>query len=263
MKLKPKITIADHFAQMSDPRIDRTLRHKLIDILTIAICAVICRAESWVAIELYGCTKYSFLKTFFELPNGIPSHDTFARVFAQLNPQEFQSCFSNWMKSIQKITSSEVVAIEGKTLCGSSDKNSDSCAIQIVSAWATTNKLVLGQVKVDSKSNEITAMLENLSTEAQLSTAAEAFYQIADILKSLAESILQDVRAQNDTDGPIISTNIFAGLVRTTMQLDFDDLIEEVIPQTFRHMVHTILLKLLLALIQSQPLFTKRTSSQC
>lgn len=162
MKLKPKISIADHFAQMSDPRIDRTKRHKLIDILTIAICAVICGADSWVAIELYGCTKYEWLKTFLELPNGIPSHDTFARVFAQLNPQQFQECFLNWMKSVHKITDGEVVAIDGKTLRGSYDKNTDSCAIQMVSAWATTNKLVLGQVKVDPESNEITAIPELL-----------------------------------------------------------------------------------------------------
>jgi predicted transposase YbfD/YdcC len=158
VKLKPKITIADHFAVMSDPRIDRTKRHKLIDILTIAICAVICGADSWVAIELYGCTKYEWLKTFLELPNGIPSHDTFARVFAQLNPQQFQECFLNWIKSIQIRMDSEIVAIDGKTLCGSHDKSSDKSAIQMVSAWATTNKLVLGQVKVDEKSNEITAI---------------------------------------------------------------------------------------------------------
>lgn len=160
MKLKPKITIADHFALMEDPRIDRTKRHNLIDILTIALCAVICGADSWVAIELYGCTKYEWLKTFLELPNGIPSHDTFARVFAQLNSQQFQSCFLNWIKSIQSRTDGEVVAIDGKTLCGSHDRNSDQSAIQIVSAWATTNKLVLGQVKVDEKSNEITAIPE-------------------------------------------------------------------------------------------------------
>ncbi|MEH2003576.1 MAG: ISAs1 family transposase [Nostoc sp.] len=162
MKLKPKITIADHFAVMSDPRIDRTKRHKLIDILTIALCAVICGAESWVAIELYGCTKYEWLKTFLELPNGIPSHDTFARVFAQLNPQQFQECFLSWMRSIQKVTSGEIVAIDGKTLCGSNDKASGQSAIEIVSAWATTNRLVLGQVKVDSNSNEITAIPELL-----------------------------------------------------------------------------------------------------
>ncbi len=162
MKLKPKITIADHFAVMSDPRIDRTKRHKLIDILTIALCAVICGADSWVAIELYGCTKYEWLKTFLELPNGIPSHDTFARVFAQLNPQQFQECFLSWMRSIQKVTSGEIVAIDGKSLCGSNDKASGQSAIEIVSAWATTNRLVLGQVKVDSNSNEITAIPEFL-----------------------------------------------------------------------------------------------------
>lgn len=162
MKLKPKITIADHFAQMEDPRVDRTKRHKLIDILTIALCAVICGAESWVAIELYGCTKYEWLKTFLELPNGIPSHDTFARVFAQLNPQQFQECFLSWMRSIQKITSEEIIAIDGKTLCGSKDKATGQSAIEIVSAWATTNRMVLGQVKVDSKSNEMTAIPELL-----------------------------------------------------------------------------------------------------
>jgi hypothetical protein len=155
VKLKPKITITDHFAKMTDPRVDRTKRHKLIDILTIAICAVICGADSWVTIELYGCTKYEWLKTFLELPNGIPSpdgdatrtHDTFARVFAQLNPQQFQECFLSWMRTIQKITSEEIVAIDGKTLCGSNDKGSGQNAIEIVSAWATTNRMALGQVK--------------------------------------------------------------------------------------------------------------------
>jgi predicted transposase YbfD/YdcC len=132
----------------------------LIDILTIAICAVICSADSWVAIELYGCTKYEWLKTFLELPNGILSQDTFARVLAQLNTQGFQSCFLNWMKTVQIRTESEVVAIDGKTLCGSHDQSIEQSAIQTVSVWATTNKLVLGQVKVDSKSNQITAIPE-------------------------------------------------------------------------------------------------------
>ncbi|BBD63854.1 transposase [Nostoc commune NIES-4072] len=134
---------------MEDPRIDRTKRHNLIDILTIALCAVICGADSWVAIELYGCTKYEWLKTFLELPNGIPSHDTFARVFAQLNSHKFQECFLNWIRSIQIITDGEVVAIDGKTLCGSHERSSEQSAIQMVSAWATTNKLVLGQVNPD------------------------------------------------------------------------------------------------------------------
>lgn len=162
MKLKPKVTIADHFAVMEDPRIDRTKRHKLIDIITIAMCAVICGADSWVAIETYGCAKYESLKTFLELPNGIPSHETFGRVFALVNPQQFQECFLSWMKSTYKITEGEVVAIDGKTLCSSYDKASEQSAIQMVSAWATTNKLVLGQVKVNEKSNEITAIPELL-----------------------------------------------------------------------------------------------------
>ena len=91
MKLKPKITIADHFAQMTDPRVERGQRHKLIDIITIAICAVICGADTWVDIESYGQAKFEWLKQILELPNGIPSHDTFARVFAQLDPKQLRA----------------------------------------------------------------------------------------------------------------------------------------------------------------------------
>ena len=162
MKLKPKITIANHFEVIEDPRIERTKRHKLIDILTIAICAVICGAEGWVDIEIYGCAKYDWLKTFLELPNGIPSHDTFARVFARIKQAQFQQCFVNWMKSIQKITESDIVAIDGKTLRGSYDTGSDKAAIHMVNAWAVHNRLVLGQVKTNAKSNEITAIPELL-----------------------------------------------------------------------------------------------------
>ena len=115
MKLKPKITIADHEAQMTDPRVERSRRHKLIDIITIAICAVICGADTWVDIESYGRAKVKWLKRFLELPNGIPSHDTFARVFAQLNPEEFPKSFLNWIRSISNIMKGEVIAIDGKT----------------------------------------------------------------------------------------------------------------------------------------------------
>jgi predicted transposase YbfD/YdcC len=160
MKLKPRITIADHFIAIEDPRVERTRHHKLIDIITIAICAVICGAEGWTDIETYGVTKYEWLKQFLELPNGIPSHDTFARLFARLNPQQFQQCFLNWIKAINKITSGEVIAFDGKTLRHSYDEGADKKAIHMVSAWATQNRLVLGQVKVDKKSNEITAIPE-------------------------------------------------------------------------------------------------------
>lgn len=162
MKLRPKITIADHFNELEDPRIERTKRHKLIDIITISICAVICGAEGWNELELYGKCKYKWLKKFLELPNGIPSHDTFGRVFSLLNPEQLQQCFLNWIESISLITFGEIVAIDGKTLRGSYDKSKDKPAIHMVSAWGTHNGLVLGQRRVEDKSNEITAIPELL-----------------------------------------------------------------------------------------------------
>lgn len=162
MKLKPKITIADHFGEMEDPRVEWSIQHKLIDIITIAICAVICGADTWVDIEIYGDSKYEWLKQFLELPNGIPSHDTFSRVFSRLDPKAFQNCFLNWVKSISKIVAKEVVAIDGKTLRHSYNNGGEKKAIHMVSAWATEQRLVLGQVKVDEKSNEITAIPELL-----------------------------------------------------------------------------------------------------
>ncbi|MCC3487266.1 ISAs1 family transposase, partial [Microcoleus sp. PH2017_14_LAR_D_A] len=100
MKLKPKITIADHFYDLEDPRVERTRHHQLIDIITLSICAVICGADTWVDIESYGRAKYEWLKKILELPNGIPSHDTIARVFSRLNPEQFQKCFLSWIQSI-------------------------------------------------------------------------------------------------------------------------------------------------------------------
>ena len=162
MKLRPKITIADHFSELEDPRIERTKRHQLIDIITITICAVIWGADGWNDIELYGNCKYKWLKKFHERTNGIPSHDTFARVFSLLNPEQLQQCFLKWIESISRITFGEIVAIDGKTLRRSYDKSKDKPAIHMVSAWATTNGLVLGQKKVENKSHEITAIPELL-----------------------------------------------------------------------------------------------------
>jgi len=160
VKLKPKTTIADHFSNIDDPRVERTKQHKLIDIITIAICAVICGADSWVAIETYGLAKYEWLQQFLDLPNGIPSHDTMLRVFARIEPQQFQDCFLDWIKSIRKVTVGSGKAIDGKTLKRSYDKGAEKGAIHMVSAWATANRLVLGQRQVDQKSNEITAIPE-------------------------------------------------------------------------------------------------------
>lgn len=159
MSPEPEIgSIAKHFSKVKDPRIDRTKRHRLLDIIIIAICGVICGADSWVDIELFGKTKIDWLKTFLRLPNGIPSHDTFGRVFAALNPEEFESSFMEWVQAINQLTQGQVIAIDGKQLRGSHDIGIGKNAIYMVSAWATENQLVLGQRKVDDKSNEITAI---------------------------------------------------------------------------------------------------------
>ncbi|NJR51819.1 MAG: ISAs1 family transposase [Leptolyngbyaceae cyanobacterium CSU_1_3] len=150
--------ILTHFADVQDPRDERGKEHKLIDILTIAICAVICGADSWVDIELYGQSKQAWLSTFLSLDNGIPSHDTFARVFARLDPEQMQTCFVRWVSAISQLSGGEVVAIDGKTARHSYDTANGKGAIHMVSAWASANRLVLGQRKVDAKSNEITAI---------------------------------------------------------------------------------------------------------
>jgi predicted transposase YbfD/YdcC len=154
--------IVDHFEGLEDPRVDRTQRHKLIDIIIIAICAVICGADSWVGMAEVGEAKHDWFKKFLELPNGIPSHDTFGRVLAALNPAQFKNCFLSWIKSIRTITNGEVIPIDGKTLRRSFDTKTGKSAIHMVSAWAGKNSMVLGQVKVDQKSNEITAIPELL-----------------------------------------------------------------------------------------------------
>jgi predicted transposase YbfD/YdcC len=160
MKLKPKHSIVEHFNDIKDIRIERGKKHKLIDIITISICAVVCGADGWEEIELYGISKKKWLKEFLELPNGIPSHDTFARVFSQISPEEFNKSFLNWVKGISQKTAGEIIAFDGKQSRNSGDEKNGRGVINTVSAWATTNRLVLGQTKVESKSNEITALPE-------------------------------------------------------------------------------------------------------
>jgi len=155
-------SIERHFADLQDPRVERTKRHKLLDIVVLAICGVICGADDWVSIQEFGEAKLEWFQGFLELPNGIPSHDTFGRVFGRLDPDQFQTCFTNWILSVSEVTKGQVIAIDGKTLRRSHDKTLGKGAIVMVSAWATANHLVLGQVKVDAKSNEIKAVPELL-----------------------------------------------------------------------------------------------------
>jgi len=133
-------------------------RHKLIDIIFIAICAVVAGADTYEQIENFGKKRIRWLSKFLDLPHGIPSHDTFGRIFEKIIPNEFQNSFMHWIESVAELTKGQVVAIDGKTLRRSHDKSSDKKAIHMVSAWASSNQVVLGQLKTDEKSNEITAI---------------------------------------------------------------------------------------------------------
>jgi len=147
-----------HFATLEDPRMARTRRHSLGDMLTIAICGFVCGVDNWVELQAFAKAKESWFRSFLELPNGIPSHDTFGRLFSSLDPEGFSRCFMSWMRAIADATEGDVVAIDGKTLRRSFDRAAGKAAIHMVSAWSTRNGMVLGQVKTEAKSNEITAI---------------------------------------------------------------------------------------------------------
>jgi predicted transposase YbfD/YdcC len=154
--------LATSFATLTDPRVERTKEHLLLDIVLIAICAVVCGADGWVEVAEFGETKQEWFSQFLKLPSGIPSHDTFGRVFAALDAAEFQHCFLEWVQAVNVLTAGQVIAIDGKTLRRSHDKRRGKAALHMVSAWASANRLVLGQVATDAKSNEITAIPEML-----------------------------------------------------------------------------------------------------
>jgi predicted transposase YbfD/YdcC len=161
MKVAFKTTsLREHFGEVEEPRELGKVRHKLIDIITIAICGVICGANNWTSIETFGKAKEEWLRSFLELPNGIPSHDTFNNVFRMLSATSLQECFIKWAQSLREVIGNEVVAIDGKRLKRSYDRKSGKGAIHMVNAWASENQMVLGQVKTEEKSNEITAIPE-------------------------------------------------------------------------------------------------------
>ena len=147
-----------HFDELHDPRMERTRLHRLDDIIAIAVLAVVCGAEGWVDIAEFGKSKRAWLKTFLHLPNGIPSHDTFGRVFARLDPQAFERCFMAWVKALVEATDEPALHIDGKTLRHSFDHASSQASIHMISVWASQAQITLGQRAVDGKSNEITAI---------------------------------------------------------------------------------------------------------
>src|SRR5512137_844797 len=155
-----KASLVAHFARMADPRINRRKAHDLVDILVIAVCTLLCAGETFNDMEDFGKAKHAWFKTFLSLRNGIPSHDTFNRLFTALDPQGFLDCFLRWTQSLRQAVPQEIVALDGKALRRA--LNRDENPKYVVSAWAESNNLVLGQLKVDEKSNEITAVPELL-----------------------------------------------------------------------------------------------------
>ena len=147
---------------MPDPRVEGRCDHKLVEVVVLTVCAVICGADGWVGVETYGKEKEAFLRQYLELPNGIPSHDTLGRLFAALDAEAFQTSFARWVETVFELTDGQVVALDGKTVRGSHDRRIGKGAIHMVSAWAVSNGITLGQRKVADKSNEITAIPELL-----------------------------------------------------------------------------------------------------
>ncbi len=205
------LSIQTHFANVTDPRKAWNQDHRLSDILVMALCAIICGADSWVSVAAFAEAKLPWFRRFLDLPNGAPSHDTFSRVFAALDPTQLQQAFLSWVQAVHIATNREVVAIDGKVMRGSADKAWGRAAIRMVSAWASANRLVLGQQKVAGDSNEMTAvpaLLERLALTGCIVTldalhcqtetvdairAQEADYVIT--VKGNQETLQREIRA--------------------------------------------------------------------
>ena len=189
MESLPTCGLSVYFAELGDPRVERTKLHQLLDIIAIALLGVICGADSWTEIEAFGLAKEAWLRSFLMLPNGIPSHDTFGRVFAALDPEQFERSFARWVAALEVRTEGRVIALDGKTIRRSHDRSLGLPPLHLVSAWAGANRLVLAQVAVDTKSNEITALpvlLEALDVRRSIVTIDAMGCQTA-----LAEGIVK------------------------------------------------------------------------
>lgn len=209
MSDKINANIEAHFGNIEDPRRTYLNDHPLINIITIALCAVIAGAEGWTDMEMFGQQKKEWLGRFLDLENGIPSHDTFGRVFARLDPEQFRQSFLSWVQAVFEVTSGQVIAIDGKQLRRSHDKGVGKRAICMISAWATANRIVLGQRKVGHRSSEITAIpkllklldisgcivtIDAIGTQTKI--AAQIIKQGADYLLPVKENqgnLLEDI----------------------------------------------------------------------
>jgi len=159
MVVPTSASIVEHFQTIEDPRIERTKKHHLLDILVIAVCTLLTGGEGFQDMELFGKSKRAWLQTFLTLPHGIPSHDTFGRVFARLNPQRFQACFLAWTQAVAQLMQGTLVSLDGKTVQASFDRATARAPLHMLSAWCSEQGgLVVGQLNTDTQSNEITAL---------------------------------------------------------------------------------------------------------
>ncbi|MGI8492735.1 MAG: ISAs1 family transposase [Acidimicrobiales bacterium] len=221
----------DHFQGLKDPRVERTRKHPLINVLFIAVCAVLSGANSFAAIEEFGLDRRAWFARFLDLTNGTPSDDTFARVLARLDPAAFEKCLLSWIQAVQEVTDSRLIAIDGKTLRGSYDRRDGKAAIHMVSAWSTENKLSLGQVVVDEKSNEITAIPEllgllDVSGAVVTIDAMGCQKEIADLIREGEGDYVLAVKQNQPTLYEQVEEAIDAGLEQDASELDEHQTVE-------------------------------------
>jgi predicted transposase YbfD/YdcC len=220
------LAIKSHFRKLKDPRMERSKLHPLINVVTIAICGVICRCEDWQQIALFGEKRQAWFAKFLSLPNGIPSHDTFERVFDRLDPKAFQRCFLDWTNVLCSQFGLKHIAIDGKTLRGSGTGKLK--ALHLVSAWATENHLSLGQVACAEKSNEITAipeLLEMLCVEGALVTidAMGCQKEIAAAIRDKKGDYVLTVKDNQPTLKTDIESSFEKALTTDFQGLDYDE----------------------------------------
>jgi len=221
----------DHFQGLIDPRVERTRKHALINIIFIAVCGVIAGANSFAGIQEFGCDRRSWFERHLDLKNGIPCDDTFARVLARLDPAVFEKCLLSWIQAVQEISENRLIAIDGKTLRGSYDRGDGKAAIHMVSAWATENKLSLGQVVVDQKSHEITAipgLLRVLELSGAIVTidAMGCQKEIADLIRERGGDYVLAVKQNQPTLSEQVEEAVGAGLKQDTAAVDVHQTVE-------------------------------------